>query len=78
MSLCPFLTGHGVMVPGATPRDIVLRLNREIQAVLELADVRQRFAEGGLEITGGAPEALLKRDFEKYGRILSQVGVRPE
>src|SRR5258707_7445905 len=37
------VTWHGVMVPAATPSDIVTRLNRELQAGLEQADVRQRF-----------------------------------
>src|SRR3977135_3075771 len=50
------VTWHGVMVPAATPGDIVTRLNRELQAVLDQADVRQRFGDGGLEITGGPPK----------------------
>jgi tripartite-type tricarboxylate transporter receptor subunit TctC len=75
------VTWHGVMVPGATPRDIVLRLNREIGAVLNQPDMRQRFSEWGLEITGGPVEnfeAVLRRDYAKYGRILTQAGVKPE
>lgn len=75
------VTWHGVMVPAATPRDIVTRLNRELQAVLDQAEVRQRFGEGGLDIAGGPPEAfeqLLKRDYARYGRILTQAGIRPE
>ncbi len=75
------LTWHGVMVPGATPRDIVLRLNREIGAVLDQPDMRRRFSEWGLEITGGPVEnfeAVLRRDYAKYGRILTRAGVKPE
>jgi tripartite-type tricarboxylate transporter receptor subunit TctC len=75
------VTWHGVMVPGATPREIVLRLNRELQWVLEQPDVRQRFTDGGLDIAGGAPEAfeaLLRSDYAKYGKILMQAGVKPE
>ncbi|TMH19591.1 MAG: tripartite tricarboxylate transporter substrate binding protein [Betaproteobacteria bacterium] len=75
------VTWHGVMVPAATPRDIVLRLNREIQAVLENPDIRRRFADGGLDITGGTPEefgAILKRDFTKYGKTLTGAGIKPE
>jgi tripartite-type tricarboxylate transporter receptor subunit TctC len=74
-------TWHGVMVPDGTPRDIVDRLNREVQWVLEQPDVRKRFADGGLEIAGGTPEAfeaLLRRDYAKYGKILTAAGVRPE
>jgi len=75
------VTWHGVMVPAATPKDIVLKLNREIQWVLEQPDIRRRFADGGLDITGGTPEAfeaMLKRDYAKYGRILATAGIKPE
>ena len=75
------VTWHGVMVPVATPKEIVQKLNREIQWVLEQPDVRKRFADGGLDITGGSPEAfdaLLKRDYAKYGKILAGAGVKPE
>jgi tripartite-type tricarboxylate transporter receptor subunit TctC len=75
------VTWHGVMVPAATPGEIVRKLNREIQWVLEQPDIRKRFADGGLEITGGTPEAfeaLLKRDYAKYGKILAGAGIKPE
>ncbi len=75
------ITWHGVMVPRATPRDIVLRLNRELGAVLEQPDVRQRFIDGGFDIVGGTAEAfgeLLKREYAKYERILKDAGVKPE
>jgi tripartite-type tricarboxylate transporter receptor subunit TctC len=75
------VTWHGVMVPAATPRDIVQKLNREIQWVLDQPDIRRRFSDGGLDIAGGAPEAfeaILKRDYAKYGKILAGAGIRPE
>src|SRR5215467_6493335 len=75
------VTWHGVMVPAATPRDIVQKLNRDIEWVLGQPDVAKRFADGGLDITGGTPEAfdaLLKRDYAKYGKILTGAGVKPE
>jgi len=75
------VTWHGVMVPAATPKDIVQKLNREIQWALAQPDVAKRFADGGLDITGGTPEAfetLLKRDYAKYGKILVGAGVKPE
>jgi len=75
------VTWHGVMVPAGTPRDIVQKLNRDIEWVLGQPDVAKRFADGGLDITGGTPEAfeaLLKRDYAKYGKILVGAGVKPE
>ena len=75
------VTWHGVMTSPATPRPLLERVNRELNAVLQRADVRERFANSGLEITGGAPEAfaaILRRDYDKYGAALRSAGVKPE
>ena len=75
------VTWHGVMTSPATPRGLVERVNRELNAVLENPDVRQRFANSGLQITGGPPAdfaAVLRRDHDKYGGALRAAGVKPE
>ena len=75
------VTWHGVMMSPATPRPLLERVNRELNAVLQRADVRERFANSGLQITGGAPEefaAILRRDYDKYGAALHSAGVKPE
>jgi tripartite-type tricarboxylate transporter receptor subunit TctC len=75
------VTWHGVMVAPATPRPVLQRLNRELAAVLDTPEMRQRFANSGLEITAGSAEdfgAILRRDYEKYGRALRAAGVKPE
>ncbi len=74
-------TWQGVTVPKATPRELVLRLNQELNWVLAQPDVRQRFNESGLEVVGGSPEAFeqyLRGQYEKYRRILTAAGVKPE
>jgi tripartite-type tricarboxylate transporter receptor subunit TctC len=75
------VTWHGVMMSPATPRPLVERINRELNAVLQQPDVRERFANSGLQITGGTPEefaAILRRDYDKYGAALRAAGVKPE
>jgi tripartite-type tricarboxylate transporter receptor subunit TctC len=75
------VTWHGVMVSPATPRPLIQRINRELGAVLEQPDVRQRFAASGLQITAGPPDdfaAILRRDYDKYGAALRSAGVKPE
>lgn len=75
------VTWHGVMMAPDTPRPILEKVNRELNAVLQSADVKQRFAASGLQVTGGAPEdfgAILKRDYDKYGAALRSAGVKPE
>jgi tripartite-type tricarboxylate transporter receptor subunit TctC len=68
-------------MPPATPRALIERVNRELNAVLERPDVRERFATSGLQITGGTPEDfanILRRDYDKYGTALRAAGVKPE
>jgi tripartite-type tricarboxylate transporter receptor subunit TctC len=75
------VTWHGVMISPATPRPVIQRINRELGAVLEQPDVRQRFAASGLQITAGPPDdfaAILRRDYDKYGAALRSAGVKPE
>jgi len=75
------VTWHGVMVSAATPAALIERVNRELNAVLQRADVRERFVNSGLQITGGAPEsfaAVLRHDYDKYGAALRAAGVKPE
>jgi tripartite-type tricarboxylate transporter receptor subunit TctC len=75
------VTWHGVMIAPGTPPAIVERVNRELNAVLQQPEVRERFANSGLQITGGTAQefgAILRRDSDKYGAALRAAGVKPE
>jgi tripartite-type tricarboxylate transporter receptor subunit TctC len=72
---------QGVSVPAGTPRNIILRLNREIGAVLDDPEVRPRIANTGVDVAPGSVEAfdqLIKSDFVKYEKVLKDAGVKPE
>jgi len=67
--------------PKGLSRDIALKLNREINRILALPDVGGRLAEQGLIPVGGPPEVLRDRmqsDFEKWGRVVRQIGLKAE
>ena len=69
------LSWSGIAVPAGTPRDIVLRLNREIGGVLAQADVKQKLAEQGADPVGGAPEvfaAHVRTEREKWGKLIRE------
>lgn len=75
------VTWHGVMTAPGTPRPLIDRINRELNAVLERPDVRERMQKSGLQVTGGTPEAfaaIVRRDYDKYGEALRSAGVKPE
>ena len=72
---------NAVVVPARTPRTIVSKLNREIQLILDRADVKKTLADLGNEGLGGTPEQCadyLKSELAKYARIVKAAGIRPE
>lgn len=67
----------GVLAPAATPKDIVARLNAEIQNAIS-GDLRKRLTELGLDVAGGTPEqfaAFMHRDIAKYAKLVKASGM---
>src|SRR6266550_1772426 len=57
------LAWNGVMVPAATPKPVIARLNSEINAIFKEPEVLQKMHAQGFELIGGTPEefgALVK------------------
>jgi tripartite-type tricarboxylate transporter receptor subunit TctC len=62
-----------------TPQYIVDRLNREINAVLQLPDVQEAARAEGSMITGGTPEQfreILKSELAKFGKLVKAAGIK--
>ena len=53
----------GLLAPVATPRDIVARLNAEINKILQLPEIRARF-----ETIGAAPMLMSPEEYDKFLR----------
>ena len=69
----------GLLAPAKTPAPIVNRLNREMRAVLEIAEIRRQLVDQGMDPAAGTPEefgTLIKADMEKWGAIGAPLGVR--
>jgi tripartite-type tricarboxylate transporter receptor subunit TctC len=49
---------NGIAAPAATPPAIIERLNKEINAVVAMPDVKQKLLDLGVEAQGGSPDAL--------------------
>lgn len=70
----------GLLGPAGTPREIVDRLNGEVNKMLA-ADIRQRLTELGLDAVGGTPEqfaAFIRQDIAKYAKIVKVAGIPPQ
>ena len=71
----------GVLAPAQTPRAIIDRLQTEIAAVLQLPEVRTRYAVLGIEPVGNKPDeyaAQIKADLENWGPVVKRANVRIE
>jgi tripartite-type tricarboxylate transporter receptor subunit TctC len=71
----------GYAAPAATPRNIVLRLNEEINRAIKSPDVTEKLVGLGLIIVTEPPEyfsALLKSDFDRYGKLVKDIGFQPQ
>jgi tripartite-type tricarboxylate transporter receptor subunit TctC len=63
--------------PAAMPRDIVMRLNGDIDRLLKAPDVRPAIIATGLEVSTGTPEeltTLIRVEYEKWGRVIRETG----
>ena len=65
---------NGVAAPAKTPRPIIERLNKEINAALALPDVRSKFQDVGIDARGGTPEELrdiLSTEIDKWNNLVT-------
>ena len=70
-------TWIGLVAPAGTPRDVVMKLNNAVQKALG-GDLRERFAEVGLDIAGGTPDqfaATIRDDIAVYARLVKESGM---
>ena len=71
----------GFLAPAKTPDAIVNKLNREINAVLKLPDIRSRFAELGVEAVGGTPRQFAEfvaAEVRKWTKVIQDAGIGTE
>ena len=76
------LTGwSGLAVPAGVPRDIVLRLNDEINKALASPTVIKGISSRGGTTMGGTPEQFaehVRRETERLGKLIKAVGIKPQ
>ncbi|MNK99400.1 Tripartite tricarboxylate transporter family receptor [compost metagenome] len=73
------LSWSGVVAPAATPRAIVLKLNRAIDAILKSDDVKAKLLNLGVEPVGGTPEdfgRLIQAEHDKWGKVIKTAQIK--
>lgn len=72
---------YAYVAPAKSPREIIARLNREIVRALNSVDVREQLAPHGIEPAPSTPDELarlIEREFEIWGRVVKQAGLKTE
>ncbi len=72
---------QGVVVPAATPRAIVERLNRELNAILARPEQREALSQLASQPAGGTPEgfrAFIRAETAKWARVVREAKIQQE
>jgi tripartite-type tricarboxylate transporter receptor subunit TctC len=70
---------QGMVVPAATPRDIVGRLSAEVNRALANTEVARKLQEFGLEPLGGSPEQMtdfVKAETARWHALIRERGLK--
>ncbi len=76
-----FSNWFGLFAPAGTPPDIVQRLNREFNTMLQAPDFLERLERTGAEAAGGTPEQFAKTmrdESENWKALIQRAGIKAE
>lgn len=70
-----------LLAPAKTPRAVIDKLNKELNAVLSDPAIVQKLGALGIVATPGSPEKLAEQirvDLDKYGKVVKAAGIKAE
>ena len=71
----------GLVLPAATPREVVARLHSEIVKILLSPDIKERLSAQGADPVGSSPEefgAFMKSETAKWARVIKEANIRAD
>ena len=74
------VTWIGLLAPAGTPKEIVARMHREIEKIVQMPEVQERLSASGAEPVASTPEqfgAYLSAEVAKWGRVVKQAKIPP-
>jgi len=72
-------TFQGLLAPSKTPQPIIDRLAKELAAILDRPDIREKFAKIGLPVVAEGPEdfrARIAREVPMYKEVIDKAGLK--
>jgi tripartite-type tricarboxylate transporter receptor subunit TctC len=72
---------YGMLLPAGTPRPMVDRLHGALLKALTAPDIKQKFAEQSVQISGNKPEEfdkVIRDDIAKWSKVVKASGAKPD
>jgi tripartite-type tricarboxylate transporter receptor subunit TctC len=72
-------TWFALVAPYGTPRDVLVRLNLDVQRALAQPDIKQRFADLGMSSEESTPDGLdvyVRAEIEKWTKVIKDADIR--
>lgn len=72
---------YGILGPAAMPRDIIVKLNGELNKALTSPDLKERLAGAGIEPKTSTPDefaAFIKSETARYAKVIKDAGIKAE
>ena len=72
---------YGLYAPAGTPKDILVKIQKEIARISALPEVRERLVQLGAEPAETTPDefaAFTRSEFSKYAKLVKDAGIQPE
>ena len=69
---------YGLFAPAKTPKEIILKLNQEVNKILTLKDVQERLAGLGARPVGGTPEDFRRfqeSEMTRWGKVIKEAKI---
>ena len=71
----------GFVAPAGIPRDIAVKLNAEINRTMNAPEVVEKMVNSGMVVANESVqyfEDLIKHDYAKYGKLVRDIGFKPQ
>jgi len=72
---------YAMAAPAGTPRPVILRINKEIIAAMNVPEVKAFLLQQGLEVSTSTPEELgryMKSEFEKWSKLIAEAKIQAD
>lgn len=72
---------YGMLAPAATPREIINRLNAELNKAMTAPDMKGKLAANGVDPLTGTPEQFgnfIRSEATRFGKVIKEAGIKAD